>query len=89
VQHQLGDVSFPVRGSLVTPCAPITLAGGEPLLGQPVEDCHHSGMRKITISQPQADLADCERLGAVPEDIHDGTFELTKPVHGVTIPFQS
>jgi hypothetical protein len=89
VQHQLGDVSFPVRGSLVAPCATIALSGGETLLGQPVENCHHCGMRKITISQPQADLTDCERLGAVPKDIHDGTFELAKPVHGVTIPFHS
>jgi len=42
-------------------------------------------MSKVAVGQAHSDLANRERLRAIPENIHDGTFELAQPVHGVTL----
>jgi hypothetical protein len=40
---------------------------------------------QVTVDQAQTDLADGQRLCAIPEHVHDGTLKFAQPVHGVTL----
>src|SRR5262249_35994736 len=63
----------------------VALAAGKALLRQPVKHRHHRRVRQVTVGQAQANLANGQRLCALPEHVHDGTLKLTQPVHGVTL----
>ena len=85
VQHKLGDIGFPALGRAVTPRTAISLTPRESFLGEPVENRHHRGVSQIPRGQLTADLADRQRLGTLPEDIHDGALKLTQPVHNAML----
>src|SRR5262249_51990818 len=86
VQHELGHVGFPGRRGPVAPGAPLSLPPREPLLGEPVQDRHHCGVREIPLGEATADLPDRERVAALPEDVHDRALKVAKTIHEATVP---
>src|SRR5580658_6239031 len=73
-QHELGHVRFPALRGPVMPGPAATLAPGEALLGEAVEHGHYRRMSQIPICWTAADLAYAQRVGGLPEHVHDGTF---------------
>ena len=79
-QHQLGHVGLAGRGRAVSPSAAVPFPAREPLLRQPVKHCHHCGVSQA-LRESVADLSYGQRRISLPEDFHNGTFEVAQPVH--------
>jgi len=87
-QHQLRHVRLPGRGRPVPPGATVPFPAREPLLRKPVKHRHDGGVSQVALIEPVADLSDRQRRIRLPEDFHDGTFEVAQPVHMVSIPLK-
>src|SRR5579872_5280134 len=70
-QHKFRYVCFTRRSRTIAPRTPVALPSGESLLGEPVEDGHDRGVRKVAFGQPSTDLTDGKRTLGLPEDVHD------------------
>jgi hypothetical protein len=79
-QHQLGHVGLAGRGRAVPPGAAVPFPAREPFFRQPVKHSHHCGVSQA-LWEPVADLSYGQRRISLPEDFHNGTFEVAQPVH--------
>jgi hypothetical protein len=63
----------------------MTLPPGKALLGEPIEDRHHSRVSEVSVGELAAHLAHAERVCSLPEHVHYRALQLAESVHAVIL----